>query len=176
MRDRRRLARVVAALFALQVSVGVPLASAAASAPPGLRATTKSYIFMLTLGMPEHIWTPAQAKMMHPKTGELLLNGPMNQAMPMGATQRELEVHISSRATGDTVAGASPTITVTDASVQSHSTVTVTVPVDELEGVRAGADDLHYGNNIELVGGDTYTVVVTLNGQRAVLRASAPRS
>ena len=175
MRDRRRLARVAAALFALQVSVGVPLASAAASTPPGLRARTKSYIFMLTLGMPEHIWTPAQAKMMHPKTGELVLNGPMNQAMPMGATQRELEVHISTRATGDTVAGASPTITVTDASVQNHSTVTVTA-VDELEGVHAGADDLHYGNNIDLVGGDTYTVVVTLNGQRAVLRASAPRS
>ena len=129
---------------------------------------------MLTLGMPEHIWTPAQAKMMRPKTGELVLNGPMDQAMPMGATQRELEVHISSRATGDTVAGASPTITVTDASVQNQSTVTV--PVDELEGVRAGADDLHYGNNIDLVAGDTYTVIVTLNGQRAVLRASAPRS
>ena len=154
--------------------VGVPLASAAASTPPGLRATTKSYIFMLTLGMPEHIWTPAQAKTMHPKTGELVLNGPMDQAMPMGATQRQLEVRISSRATGDPVAGASPTITVTDVSGQNHSIVTV--PVDELEGVRAGADDLHYGNNIDLVAGDTYTVVVTLSGQRAVLRASAPHS
>jgi len=173
MRDSDRLARVVARLAAVLLAVSVSPAVASASTAPALQARTRSYIFRLTLGMPEHIWTAAQARRMHPKTGELALNGPMAQAMPMGGTQRELEVHISSRTSGEPVADASPTITVTDASVKDSATVTV--PVDELEGVSAGADDLHYGNNIELTGGDTYTVVVLLNGQRAVLQATAPR-
>jgi hypothetical protein len=97
MRDRYGLARVVVSLFTLPATVTVPLANASASAAPGLRATTKSCcLFTLTFGMPEHMWTPVKAERMHPQAGELVLNGPMAQAMPMGGAQRELEVRISS--------------------------------------------------------------------------------
>lgn len=171
-RDRDRPARG-AGLLALLLAAVALSPGASASPTARLRATTKSYVFTLVLGMPEHIWTPAQAKMMHPKTGEIMLAGSMAQAMPMGDTQRELEVDIDSRATGDVVVGASPTITVTEASVKGGATVTV--PVDELRGVGAPANDLHHGNNVDLAGGGTYTVIVTLNGQRAVLQATAPR-
>ena len=50
------------------------------------------------------------------------------------------------------------------------------VPVALMEGVTEGAADLHYGNNINLIGGHVYKVTVTLNGQRAVLQATAARS
>lgn len=131
-------------------------------------------MFTLTLGMPEHMWTPAQVKMTHPRMGEVMLGGSMAAAMPMGSAQRELEVRIDSRATGKPVAGANPAITVVDISIKDP--VTVDVPVDEFERVGAGASDLQYGNNINLTPGHTYIVIVSLNGEHAVLQATAPES
>jgi hypothetical protein len=163
----------VLAAFVLAVA---PASSATAAvspaAAPGSRATTKSYTFTLMIGMPEQMWTLAQFKSMHPKTGELMLMGSMMGGMPMGDSQRHLAVHIYARATGKPVAGADPTISVIDTTLKNPSPVKV--PVAEMEGVSAGAADLHYGNNVYLTGGHTYEVVVTLNGQRAVLRAPAP--
>ena len=48
------------------------------------------------------------------------------------------------------------------------------LPVAEMEGVAIGAADLHYGNNVTLTPGHHYIVTVTLNGQQAVLEATAP--
>ena len=106
--------------------------------------------------------------------GEVMLSGSMATAMPMGSSQRELEVRIDSRATGKPVAGAAPAITVVDISIKDP--VTVEVPVAEFERVGAGASDLQYGNNIELTAGHTYIVIVSLNGEHAVLQAMAPES
>jgi len=162
------------AVAALTLALAVAASGAGTSprAVPGLRATTRSYDFTLTLGMPEQMWTLAQVKAMHPKMGELMLMGSMAGGMPMGDTQRHLEVHIYSRATGKPVAGADPTISIVDTSVKNAAPQKV--PVAEMESVRIGPADLHYGNNVELTGGHTYRVIVTLNRQVAVLQATAP--
>lgn len=165
-------ARFAVVTFALLLAAPGSAASTYASAGPGLRATTRSYLFTLTLGMPEHMWTPTQVKMMHPRMGEVVLSGSMATAMPMGSTQRELEVRIDSRATGKPIAGADPAIIVIDISIRDP--VTVKVPVDEFESVGAGASGLEYGNNIDLAAGHTYIVIVSLNGEHAVLQAMAP--
>ena len=165
-------ARIAVATFVVLLAAPGSAAGVYASAGPSLRATTRSYLFTLTLGMPEHMWTPAQVKMMHPRVGEVVLSGSMATAMPMGSSQSELGIRIDSRATGKPIAGADPAIIVVDISI--NDPVTVKVPVDEFERVGAGASDLQYGNNIDLTAGHTYIVIVSLNGEHAVLQAMAP--
>ncbi len=167
-------AHVAVATFAVLLAAAGSPTGVHASDGPDLHATTRSYAFTLTLGMPEHMWTPTQVKMMHPRIGEVTLGGSMATAMPMGSSQRELAVRIDSRATGKPVAGADPAITVIDISI--NDPITVAVPVDEFERVGAGASDLRYGNNIDLAAGDTYIIIVSLNGEHAVLQATAPES
>ena len=45
--------------------------------------------------------------------------------------------------------------------------MTVKVPVVAMEGVGEGAADLHYGNNVKLIVGHVYQVVVTANEESA---------
>ena len=159
-------------MLALVLALTVVVAEASASTAPGLRVTTTSYVFTLTLAMPEHMWTPAQVKMMRPKMGDVVLRGSMAGGMPMGGSQRDLEVHIYSRATGKSVVGADPTISVIDTSVKNRTTTNVSV--DELEGVVVGARDLFYGNNVDFTPGNSYEITVTLNGERGIFQATAP--
>jgi hypothetical protein len=161
--------------LAVAVCTLVGLASAAASqASPVKTVTTKSYVMRLSLGMSEPMWTPAQAKATHPKSGEIMLTGMMmGGAMPMGGGQRHLEVHITSRASGKVVAGAYPMMTLVDTTAR-HA-MTTPVHVAEMQGVTAGPADVHYGNNVSLVPGHVYRITVTLNGETAVFHATAPK-
>jgi hypothetical protein len=149
---------------------GAALATAGMSPAPQTK-TTKSYVFKLSIGMPEHMWTPAQVKAKHPTTGEVMLMGSMSGGM-MGASQRHLEVHITSRSTGKVVAGAHPTMTALDTT--ATNAMTSTIPVAEMQGVTEGSSDLHYGNNVDLAAGHRYQIAVTLNGQRAVFTVTSP--
>jgi len=171
MTIRSRSAVQVFTAVAFLSALFAPLAGAAV----GRNATTKSYSFTLSIGMSEQMWTPAQVKAKHPKTGEVMLKGTMSGmgGMSMGGSLRHLEVHIKSLATGAVVAGAYPTITALD--ITAKDAMPVTVPYSEMEGVTEGAADLHYGNNVDLVGGHTYKVTVTLHGESAVLEAVAPK-
>lgn len=159
-------------LLASSVAVAAPIASAAPQMSPPLKTvTTKSYVYKLSIGMSEQMWTPAQVRAKHPKTGEVMLMGSMSGGMSMGGAVRHLEVHIVSRAGGHVVAGAHPTITAIDTTVQGG--MTINVPVAEMEGVTEGAADLHYGNNVHLTAGHTYKVTVVLHGERAVFHVKA---
>ena len=100
--------------------------------------------------------------------------GSMAGAMSMGGSQRHVEVHITSRATGKVVAGAHPTISAIDTNVKSA--MTIKVPVAAMQGVITGAADLHYGNNVDLVAGHVYKVTISLNGERAVFQMRAPKA
>ena len=51
----------------------------------------------------------------------------------------------------------------------------IKVPVAEMQGVLSGAADLHYGNNVNLIGGHTYRVTVTLTGEHATVTVPAPK-
>jgi hypothetical protein len=84
----------------------------------------------------------------------------------MGGTDvRHLEVHICSRSTGKVVRNAQPVITVVDGT--NHG-MADHVPVAEMEGISAGVADLHYGNNVTMPAMHSYTVTVSLHGEKAV--------
>jgi hypothetical protein len=157
-------------LVASAAAVAAPIASAATQmSPPTKTVTTKGYVFKLSIGMSEQMWTQAQVRAKHPTTGEVMLMGSMGGAMSMGGAARHLEVHIISRADGKVVAGAHPTITAMDTTVKNG--MAIKVPVAVMEGITAGAADLHYGNNVHLITGHTYKITVTLHGERAVFHA-----
>jgi hypothetical protein len=136
---------------------------------------TKSYVVALDVGPVEQMYTPAQVKTKHPKTGEVMLSGMMSggmSGMSTGSGVRHLEVHICTPS-GMVVMHAHPSIVVSDPKAK---TMTVTVPIATMEGVGEGAADYHYGNNVELNPGDRITVTVTLNGQTAVFHTTVARS
>lgn len=166
---------------------GVSLALATAStASPSTAAATKcpsesgawsaltpSYRMVLRIGASEKMYTLAQVKKLHPKTGELMTGGAMTTGMTgmaMNGTMRHLEVQICSRSTGAVLTDANPTITVVDSTAKR----TTKVPVAKMRGVDAGIEETHYGNNLDLTGGHTLVVKVTLKGEQALFNVRMP--
>ena len=143
--------------------------AASGSCASGTVAKQGPYVFALSIGPTEAMYTPAEVKSKHPKSGEVMLAGKMVGGMAgMDMTtgpQRHLEVHIC-KTGGQVVTGAHPTITVDGAMV----------PVAVMEGVGEGVADYHYGNNVSLKTGQKVTVVVKLNGQTATFHATVPKS
>jgi hypothetical protein len=93
-------------------------------------------------------------------------------ATGMGGTDvRHLEVHICSRSTGKVIKNAQPTITVVDDTTKGMADH---VTVAAMEGIGAGIADLHYGNNITMPAMHRYTVIVTLNGEKAIFNFTRP--
>ena len=163
---------------------GVALMSAGLLVPSALAAgtgtqspqtkSTRSYVFKLSIGMAERMWTQAQVRSKHPKTGEVMVMGSMGGAMSMGGSARHVEVHITARATGKVVMGAHPTINAIDTNVKNA--MMIKVPVAAMQGVISGAADLHYGNNVELVAGHIYRVTMTLKGEQTTFQMKAPKA
>jgi hypothetical protein len=159
------------AVCALSVAVlgAGEAAAATGSCASGTVAKQGPYVFALSIGPTETMYTPAEAKSKHPRSGEVMLAGKMVGGMAgmdmSTGPQRHLEVHIC-RAGGQVVTGAHPMITVYGAMV----------PVAVMEGVGQGVADYHYGNNVNLRTGQKVTVVVKLNGRTATFRTTVPRS
>lgn len=157
------------ALSAL-VAVTVAATPAAAMGMPmqcssGQVVDTASYVFALDIEPMQKMYTVAQVKAEHPKTGEVMFSGTMSAMAGMAmADVRHLELHICTRA-GSVVVGAKPSIVIEDASAK---TMSMRVPIVTMEGIGEGKDDYHYGNNVALAAGAHITVTATLDGQRAV--------
>ena len=145
------------------------------NAEAGVRiAVTPSYRFALHVGMPEKMYTPAQARKMHPQQGEVMVRGSMSMGgIMMGGSMRHLEVQICSKSTNAVVTNANPTIVVVDATAHGMPT---NVPIAVMEGIGKGVADLHYGNNVTMPAGHRFTITVKLNGQRAVLHVTSPKT
>jgi hypothetical protein len=150
--------------------------AAAGSCSSGMVVKTRSYVFALTIGPLEKMYTLAQVRASHPKSGEEMLSGQMTggmAGMTMPTTgQRHLEVHICTPG-GAVVKGVHPKIVVSD---PASGQMAVAVPVAVMEGVTEGASDLHYGNNVSLAAGHKIIVTVTLNGQHAVFHTTVAKS
>ena len=133
-------------------------------------ATTKSYRLVLAIGMEEKMYTPTQIKTTHPKSGEVMLRGTMARMgqMTMGASMRHVEMQICSRSNGSVETTVKPTISLID--LAATKAMSTKVPIAVMEGIGKGLADLHYGNNVQMTGGHTYTVKVTLNGETATFR------
>ncbi|MDP9073895.1 MAG: iron transporter [Actinomycetota bacterium] len=145
-------------------------------------ATTRSYIVQLDIGSIENMYTQAQVDSQHPTGGEVMVRGQMSAVggamadMPgMGgavtASDRHLEAHICSKASGAVVQDANPTITLINDATKN---VSQDVQIAVMQGVGAPVGDLHYGNNVVLAPGATYTVLISLNGETATLHVKMP--
>jgi hypothetical protein len=135
---------------------------------------TSSYRFKLRVGPSEKMYTPAQVRRLHPKTGEVMLRGTMMAMghMSMGESMRHLEVQICARGTSAVLTHARPTIVVVDEMMHK----TTQVPIAVMEGIGEGVADLHYGNNVPMRPGDRYTIRVGLKHQRAVFHLTLPKT
>jgi hypothetical protein len=136
-------------------------------------ATTPTYRLALNVGMPEMMYTPAQVRKLHPKSGEVMLRGKMMMGMKMGGSTRHLEVHICLRKNRAVITNAHPTITLMGPKANA---MPMNVPIAVMEGIGAGTADLHYGNNVPMPGGQRFTVTVSLKGQKAVFKVTSPKS
>jgi len=176
MRIRFGLVVLVMLTAAAAAAGGAPGAGVAAgSCSSGMVVKTRSYVFALSIGPVETMYTPAQVRASHPKSGEEMLSGEMTggmAGMTMPAGEKHLEVHICTPR-GAVVKGVHPRIVVSDS---ASGQMAVAVPVAVMEGVTEGASDLHYGNNVSLAAGHKITVTVTVNGQRAVFHTTVPKS
>jgi len=171
MSARIRTAALAVPAAAALLAVAAPATGGSTSSPVTQTKTTASYVFALEIGPVEKMWTQAQVRAQHPKTGEVMLGGTMSDSMSMGGQARHLEVKITSRSTGKIVAGAHPAIVLVDSKAMGAMPVTLSVAI--MRGVDEGAADLHYGNNVDLIVGHVYKVTVTLKGQRAVFQVKA---
>lgn len=135
-------------------------------------ATTSTYRMAVHVGMPEMMYTPAQVRKLHPKSGEVMLRGKMMMGMKMGGSTRHLEVHICLRKDRAVITNAHPTITLIG---KKANAMPMDVPVAVMEGIGAGIADLHYGNNVPMAGGHRFTVTVTVKGQKAVFNVTSPK-
>ena len=77
-----------------------------------------------------------------------------------------LDVHICTRQGDKVVTAPSPTIMM--ASVAKSQMV----PVAKMEGVGEGLKDFHFGNNVQMMKGQTYTVRVTEASDHAVFHVT----
>jgi len=169
----RRLFSILVAL-----GLGVVMAAGASAAPRAgakvgecsgsMVANTKTYVFAFTLGPFEQMYTPAQAKAKHLKTGEVMVSGQMMAMHGAMSGQRHLEVHICRRTSEKVVTGAHPTITFED--LTSKAMKMSRVPVAAMYGIAQGISDYHYGNNVAVTPRHTYRTTVTLNGQTATFK------
>jgi cation efflux family protein len=165
---RSRWGSLIVRLVPLLALVALLSATSASVATITRHAETRSYKPTLDVGPLETMYTEAQVKTMHPKTGEVMVGSSMGgSGMSMGKGTRHLEVHVYSRATAKVVTGVVPTIGLHDKTAMSSMNMTVKVPAVAMEGVGEGTADLHYGNNVPLTAGHTYEVVVTVDKQTA---------
>ena len=135
---------------------------------------TKSYVFAAALEPFQQMYTPAQLKAKHPKSGEVMVSGQMMGMHMSMSSQRHLEIHICSRSSGKVVTGAHPTITFEDLSGKGKMKMEM-VPVAAMYAIKQGPSDYHYGNNVTVTAGHTYQVTVKLSGQTATFKLKAAK-
>jgi hypothetical protein len=137
------------------------------------------YVIVSIAGPNEAMYTLAQARTLHPKTGEIMVSGQMmakgGSSMSMGSTSvmRHIEVHICSKATGKAVAGAQPLMSIKDLSRESMMTK---LRVAEMQGLNRDPADTHYGNNVTVIPGHRYQLQTTINGQIGTFQFTAPKA
>jgi hypothetical protein len=158
--------RAPALLAALVLASWLILAwSSVAAAGPQIRATATvaSYRAVLMIGPNEPMYTLADYRAHHYKTGEIILKGmmPSMMTMPQGGmlVPHHLEVHIYNLRTGSVVSSASVAIKLTDMHTKKGLVVTPLL----MQGIGAGKQDLHYGNMVLLMT-EHYVLDVWING------------
>jgi hypothetical protein len=157
--------RAPALLAALVLSWLALAASPVAAAGPQIMATAivASYRVVLMIGPNEPMYTLADYRAHHYKSGEIILKGMMPPMMTMAPggmlVSHHLEVHLYNTHTGAVVASASVSIKLTDRHTNKGMLVTPLL----MQGIGAGKQDIHYGNMVLLMTAH-YLVDVWING------------
>ena len=165
MRMRLAISTATAAcVLPAAIPVSAPAATSPCAGPPSV--ATASYRMGLGVGTQEEMYTAAEVKARHLTDGEIMLGGEMSMVdmAPAGSKVFHVEVHICA-ASGAVVRKANPTLTVNGKPL----------PAAIMVGIGEPMTDYHYGNDIALKPGAKLTVVVTVKGERAVLRSTVPR-
>ena len=166
------------AVFALVSAVTAASASTGAGAKGACTGSmvvkTKSYLFAAALEPFQQMYTPAQVRAKHVKTGEVMVSGQMMGMHMSMSSQRHLEIRICSRTDGKAVTGAHPSITIADA-MQMGKMKMDKVPAAAMYSIKLGPSDYHYGNNVTVTVGHIYEVTVKLNGQTASFKIKATK-
>lgn len=119
---------------------------------------TADYVVVVNVLPSERMMTRAEVNALHPTEGELVINTP---GQPQGPETRHVEAHIYDRSTGIALTSVVPTIR-----VKNHATGDVVdVPSVLMQDVNIGPLDLHFGNNVRVVGDSDISVIVTVNGE-----------
>lgn len=126
------------------------------------------YALTLTIGPAEQMLTPAETRRTHARTGEVMLDRTMPNAMPMGGMQRHLEVRVADRAMGMAVTDAHVTV-----SVRGPGAPMGVLTLTRMYSIKEGRTDLHYGINVSLDKG-TYIVRARVNGHSVAFRVQVP--
>lgn len=120
------------------------------------------------------MYTPAQVKAQHAKTGEVILRGGMpggavsaGQVMSAAKGQRHLEIKICSLGTGRVVDG-HPKISLVD--ISAPHAMRQTLAAHAMKGIGKSGRDLHYGDNVALTAGHDYALTVRIGLDRAQLK------
>jgi hypothetical protein len=157
------------AAAALLTASGLAVQSAYAAMGSGSVVTESMnagpYSLTLRIGPLEQMYTQAQVKKSHPKSGEVMLRGTMVMGgMGMGGSMpnHHLELHVYMRSTHAVVTNAMVAITIETPSGK----VITRVPIAVMRGVDMGASDIHYGNNVALKDGK-YKVAVQVEHTNA---------
>lgn len=192
------VASAVAACSPTTKAAVVAEACRATESKSAAHAVTRSYEMQVEMVLSEPMYTQEEVAKQHPTSGEVMLAGEMGEPMVNGvpagdgapmmspspgsgmsgssmsspsgtSARRHLEVHICSRADGHVVADAHPTITMTDTRTRAAQTV----PFAAMRGVDEGPEDIHYGNVVEVVAGDPYSIGVTQGREAATVTVTA---
>ena len=159
---------------------GVTQSATACAAQAGSQTvTTAAHYFVAHMGSQEAMYSPGQVRSMHPKSGEVMVGGAMGAAsmsgaggmsgMAAGSSSRHLEVKNCDRRTGAVVRSTGVRMTISDTTTKGMAKA---LSVAMMQGVGAGTNDLHYGNNVMLAAGHNFDVAVTLGTDHAVFHMS----
>jgi hypothetical protein len=144
--------------------------------PSAQVTTTADYVVVAGMGASEAMYTSEQATSMHPKSGEIMVSGQMDNgnnsmAMGSGTTMNHVEAHICSKGAGKVITGVMPTMSLQGT---GPGVMATSIPVAEMQGLDRNPADTHYGNNVTITPGSRYHLIVTLNGQSGTVTMTAP--
>lgn len=152
---RRRAIAVGILMLMSLVSRGGGTARAARNAATGTLTETMMagpYKLTLSIGPTEPMYTMAQVKKLHPRSGEIMVSGSMTMSA-MGThgakPNHHLELHVYDGMSGKTMTKAVVTITVRDV----MGKLLQRVPIATMYGIKEGMADFHFGNNVALASG-----------------------
>jgi hypothetical protein len=125
-------------------------------------AVTDSYLVVANVLPGEHMFTAAEAQQQHPTEGELIIAG---IGRPLGVNSRHVEAHVYDRKTGLPLTNVEPRIVLLNRTTGQHIDVESVL----MQDINIGVLDIHYGNNVPVVGDSDVRLTVTIGDEEVTL-------